>query len=108
VRHKPAVTDREQSSTAQQPRILFTGWCIYGYWLNGELLNRTQYKDRFGPIRAVKSKEAPKQKYEERLKEERKSWRRNTPKTAYQPATQEFSAWLAQIPTLDDWKAGQA
>jgi hypothetical protein len=82
--------------------VLFTGWCHYGYWLNGELLNRREYRDRFykAPV-VVKT-----QWKRETERELRKSpYRKHTSQTAQEARGEILSEWLSKVPTLEDWKS---
>lgn len=40
--------------------LSFTGWTQYGFWHNGELLTRAQYRDRYSPVGFVKAEVKPK------------------------------------------------
>ena len=45
-----AETDIPLAVYPQPPEINFCGWTQYGYWHNGQLLNRPEYNKQFGLI----------------------------------------------------------
>lgn len=96
----------EQNCASQGPRIRrelenwpFTGWCDYGYWQDGQLT-------RGKPAHVAKIHAIPFVKLQstEQERSEAQTTRRNTAKSRQERTGAILGDWLAQIPTLDEWK----
>lgn len=87
----------------------YTGWTIYGYWLNGTLLNRAEYKQTYyrptvqdWPLPDVKLKRDA-QREERRIR--RAAWReqvKHASLSRHEAASALESHLGYAIPTLDD------
>jgi hypothetical protein len=96
-----------QSPACYSVGVPFTGWTTYGYWLDGQLLNKKEFSKYAGPVNPLPVKSQP-----ESREDERKSWRtiqrENAARTAYnairraQGAVPEYPP-----PSLDDWMAAK-
>lgn len=86
----------QQASASQGLSIPFTGWCREGYWQNGHLLNRREFKD--GYYRPCFDKPQTEQ-------ELRKSpHRESASRIAHRAIRKAQGLPEYEIPTLEQWR----
>jgi hypothetical protein len=98
----PAITDI--------PIPEFSGWCSYGYWHEGRLLNRLEYARAFWPIKVHRVSKSPEKKKGQPA--HFKSWRREITEKhrsrshhKLPEASRGMSECQYHIPTLGDLAA---
>jgi hypothetical protein len=104
-------SDSKDPTITEFPIPEFNGWTQYGYWLNGRLLNRAEYKKQFGvsnPLRRVIAESETKKGQPEHFR----SWRRqiiqkhaSRPHRKLPEASRGMEETKYHIPTLNDWGA---
>jgi hypothetical protein len=99
-------SDTNNPAITEFPIPEFTGWCIYGYWLNGQLLNRAEYRKQFSASNRLKQSILPQSQVKFR------SWRREMNEKhrvrlhrKLPEAARGISESQYHIPTLNEWGA---